>query len=108
MNTPEVTMDKIATWPNPTSFLVHFSSVPTAVETIKKLSFVDSSRGLALPDGIECRVLKSTTGAIVVIGGMLSSQVRSEVFELFQKYGEIKSVALPPGSPPMQLKSQQF
>ena len=107
MNTPEEIMDRIAAWPNPTSFLVHFSSVPAALEAVKKLSFVDSSRGLALPEGIECGVFKSTTGAIVIIGGKLSNQVRNEVFNLFQKYGEIKSIALPPGVPPMQIQSQK-
>jgi hypothetical protein len=108
MNTPEEIMDRIAAEPNSTSFFVHFSSLPAALEVVKKLSFVeDSSKGMALPVGVHCGVFKSSTGAFTIIGGRLSSQATMEAFELFQKHGEIKSITLPSGAPPLHIQPKK-
>jgi len=96
MDQPEVLMDRIQQMPNSTCVMASFSSTTVAVETIKKLSFVTvDSVGVKLPEDILCEVLRSTTGAVVVIGGTLSEEQRIQTIELFQRFGLVKTVALP-------------
>ena len=106
MGEPEVLMDRIARMPNSTCFFTSFSSVNLAKETIKRLSYaaVDSV-GIRLPGHMECGVFKTTTGAVVIIGGTMSEKERVEIFELFEKFGHIKSIALPKGAEPPQQKT---
>jgi hypothetical protein len=98
-------MDKIKAMPNSTCFLAKFSSVDTALEVLGRLSFVETDpQGIALPTGVMCEVFETLPGAMVVIGGMLSAQQRAEIFSLFEEFGQIEAIALPPEAE--QLKQQ--
>jgi len=100
-------MDAIAGMPGSTSFFASFSSVNAAKEAVTRLSFVKvDAGGMRLPEHVRCGIFRTTTGAVVIIGGTLSGNERLEVFELLQRHGRIRSIALPPGAEPLPFKPE--
>ena len=96
MQTPDAIMARIQAMPNSTSILVSFTSVAEALEVLAKLSFIRVEAGaVKLPSNIHCGVFKTKTGASVVIGGTLSNSEYQEMFDIFNKYGKIRSIAFP-------------
>lgn len=96
MSTPSVLMDRIKMMPNSSCFLAEFPSTAAAMDAIKKLSFATvDPRGVALPSTVLCETFRTNCGTQVIIGGSLSGQQSSEIYTVFQRYGEIKAAALP-------------
>ena len=96
MSTPSELMDRIKTMPNSWCVLADFPSTASAMDAIKKLSFATvDPRGVALPSTVLCETFRTNAGTQVIIGGSLSRQQSSEIYAVFQRYGEIKATALP-------------
>lgn len=101
MQRADALMARIQAMPNSTCMFVSFTSTKDALNVLKMLSFVKvESGGLQLPSNILCEVYKTTTGASVVIGGTLSSSEYQEMFEVFNKHGKIRNIALPKSTQP--------
>lgn len=96
MQRADALMARIQAMPDSTSIFVSFTSTNEALDVLKKLSFIKvESGGLKLPPNILCQVYKTSTGASVVIGGTLSTPEYEEMFDIFNKHGKIRSIALP-------------
>jgi len=86
-------MDQIKAMPDAIAILAKFRSFDTAVETMKRMSFVTvEQEGIVIPKNIHCAVFKTTTGAMVVIGGTLSEHEFVEIFRLCERFGSIDSI----------------
>jgi len=96
MQRADALMARIQAMPDSTSIFVSFTSTNEALDVLKKLSFIKvESGGLKLPSNILCEVFKTSTGASVIIGGTLSSSEYEEMFDIFNKHGKIRTIALP-------------
>ncbi|MHC4600262.1 MAG: DUF6677 family protein [Planctomycetota bacterium] len=83
---------------NATAVLAAFGSMSGALQILRSLSFAKATdEGVTLPREAAAAVYKAPSGALVVMGGGLTGEQRSEVVERFRKDARLMKVHSPEG-----------
>jgi hypothetical protein len=89
-----------------TAVLADFGSMSGALQILRSLSFAKADdEGVTLPREAGAGVYKAPSGALVVLGGILTGEQRSEVVERFRKDARRMKVHSPEGEDEVIKKS---